>query len=48
VLFLLFFASALGLAEIAARKAGAIYPSFVRANLDEFLKRLVWNNEDPE
>ena len=46
--FILFFASALGLAEIAARKAGAVYPSYVRSNLDEFLKRLVWNNEDPE
>jgi len=46
--FLLFFASALGLAEIAARKAGAVFPSYVRSNLDEFLKRLVWNNEDAE
>jgi hypothetical protein len=45
--FMLFFASALGLAEIAARKAGAKFPSFVRSNLDEFLKQLVWNNEDP-
>jgi hypothetical protein len=44
---MLFFASALGLAEIAARKAGAKLPSYVRSNLDEFLKQLVWNNEDP-
>ena len=46
--FMLFFATALGLAEIAARKAGAQYPSYVRSNLDEFLKRLIWNNDDPE
>ena len=45
--FMLFFASALGLAEIAARKAGAKFPSYVRSNMDEFLKQLVWNNEDP-
>jgi hypothetical protein len=35
-------ASAIGFGEIAARRAGAKYPSYVRNNVDEFLRRVAY------
>lgn len=36
-------ASAIGFGEIAARRAGAKFPSYVRNNVDEFLRRVAYN-----
>lgn len=35
-------AAAIGFGEIAARRAGAKFPSFVRNNVDEFLRRIAY------
>ena len=37
-------ASAIGFGEIAARRAGAKFPSFVRNNIDQFLRRVALGN----
>lgn len=38
------FASAIGFGEISARRAGAVFPSYVRNNIDEFLKLVALGN----
>jgi hypothetical protein len=38
------FASAIGFGEISARRAGSVYPSYVRNNIDEFLKLVAIGN----
>ena len=39
-------ASAIGFGEIAARRAGATFPSYVRNNIDQFLRLVALGNSD--
>jgi hypothetical protein len=39
-------ASAIGFGEIAARRAGAKFPSYVRNNIDQFLRLVALGNSE--
>jgi hypothetical protein len=41
---LIIIASSIGFAEIAARRAGAKFPSYVRNNIDQFLRLVALGN----
>lgn len=42
--FIIIMASAIGFGEIAARRAGAKFPSYVRNNIDQFLRLVAFGN----
>jgi hypothetical protein len=44
--FLIIMASAIGFGEIAARRAGAKFPSYVRNNIDQFLRLVALGNSE--